>query len=79
MSALCCVTFSYLYGLTEYAVVGTAPGDILTVGMLVSSLGLSQMLSLGHQCESNEVRAHGCSIHTPGPTVGSMEGAQILA
>ena len=63
-----------------YTVVNTVLGPILTEGMLAIGLGDYQALfSPGHQCRSSEVRSQDCSSRAPGPTVGAMEAAQILA
>ena len=79
MNALCCAPFCPLCGLTKYTVVGTALSLPLTVGMLATGPGDSQVFSPGHCHRYTEVRSQDCSSHAPGPAVGGIEAAQILA
>lgn len=79
MSVLCYVTFHPLCWLTNYAVVGTALSPTLTMGMLATCLGISQVpFSLGYQHRSIEVRFQDCYNCVTGPTVGAMERAPIM-
>ena len=79
MSVLCYVTFHPLCWLTNYAVVGTALSPTLTMGMLATCPGVSQVLfSLGYQHRSTEVKYQDCCNRVTGPTVGAMETAQIM-
>ena len=65
---------------TNCTVVGTSLSSTLTVGMLAIGPGVSQALfSPGHQHRSTKVRSKDFSNPVPGPTVGGLGGAQILA
>ena len=79
MNVLCRVTFSPLCGLTKYTVVGVALNPTLTLHMLVSGPGVSQVISLGHQCRCTELRTQDNSIRVPGHAVEDMEAAQTLS
>ena len=77
---LSCVPFHPLCRLTKCTVVGTALSPTSTVGILAVGPGVSQALfSPGHQHRSTEVRFQDCSSHAPGPAMGVMHAAQILA
>ena len=79
MNVLCHVTFSPLCGLTKYTVVGVALNPTLTLHMLVSGPGVSQVISLGRQCRCTELRTQDSSIHVPGHAVKDMEAVHTLA
>ena len=80
MSVLYCVTFHLWCWLINYTVAGTALRPTLTVGMPAIGPGVFQALfSPDYQHRSTEVRSQDCSNCAPGPAVGAMEAAQILA
>ena len=80
VSMLCCIPFCPLYRLTNYTSAGTTFGPTLTVGIQVNGPVISQaFISPAHWHKHTKVRSQDCSSCAPGPTVGAVETAQILA
>lgn len=76
---LYCVTFSSLCGLIQFTLVGAALSPNLNIVISVIGSGVSQVLfSLGHQCNSTEIRTQDCNIYALGSAVGFMEAYQTL-